>query len=85
MVKLMNFADMLVVDMNFTVVLSGIVAVAVDVAIATIIASVASGIEVHHIHRQCSINWHLLQLKSMVSSMKCKLRCDQQQEIDQLP
>jgi len=51
----MSFADRMVADMN----VAGAGAV-VDTAIA---ASAASGIEaLHHILRQYSTNWHLLQL-----------------------
>ena len=52
----MSSADRMAVDMN----VAGAGAVAIDTAVA---ASVASGIEaLHHILRQYSTNWHLLQL-----------------------
>ena len=55
-VERMSFADRMVAGMN----VAGAGAIVVDTAIA---ASVASGIEaLHHILRQYSTNWHLLQL-----------------------
>lgn len=52
----MSFADRMVVGMNF----AGADAIVVDTAI---VAAVVSGIEaLHHILRQYSTNWHLLQL-----------------------